>query len=340
VANAWQIEHGELPITARRKDGQELAAQVYEWGESGQRARIPDLLAALNSDNGNVRRLAASALGKLKVMEAVEPLLTLLEREHGPQVRQYAIRALGCLGGERARTTLTHIAEDTGEMEYNRVAARVALKQLHAPTAPRRIDYETAGPSDDPVTDFLSRPHPRVLKGPWLAGWALDFHSRYDGDVASRSLIGDLVFRYKYNGEQHLAQELARRWAELLHAQAELPPCAAIIPVPPSLHRESDPLTLLAQALADQLKIPAWTKVLIKTRATRPQKEMTSLAQKRANVAGAFALRGEMRGERIILIDDLYDSGATLEEAARVLARGGVSGIVVLTLTKTIHSDA
>jgi predicted amidophosphoribosyltransferase len=40
------------------------------------------------------------------------------------------------------------------------------------------------------------------------------------------------------------------------------------------------------------------------------------------------------------LIDDLYDSGATLEEVAKVLTRGGVSGIVVLTLTKTIHRGA
>jgi len=67
---------------------------------------------------------------------------------------------------------------------------------------------------------------------------------------------------------------------------------------------------------------------------------MTSLAQKRANVAGAFALKDDVRGKRIVLIDDLYDSGATLEEAAKVLSRGGMSGIVVLTLTRTIHRDA
>ena len=40
------------------------------------------------------------------------------------------------------------------------------------------------------------------------------------------------------------------------------------------------------------------------------------------------------------LIDDLYDSGATLEEAAKVLSRGGAASLIVLTLTKTIHSDA
>ena len=203
-----------------------------------------------------------------------------------------------------------------------------------------RASAQDAPRDDDPVMSFLSRPHLRPLKGPWLAGWALDFHSRYDGDVVSRSFIGDLVFRYKYQGEHQLAQELARRWVDLLHAQRELPKFDAVLPVPPSLQRECDPMILLAQALAAQLKIPAWPDVLIKTRATRPQKEMTSLAQKRANVAGAFALRGEVQGRHIILIDDLYDSGATLEEVAAVLSHGGIGSIVVLTLTKTIHSDA
>ena len=113
-----------------------------------------------------------------------------------------------------------------------------------------------------------------------------------------------------------------------------------MIPVPPSTRRDFDPVSNLAQALANQLKVPVLANVLIKTRVTRPQKEMKSLAQKQANVAGAFALRGTVRGQRVILLDDLYDSGATLEEAARVLSRGSVGAIVVLTLTKTIHSDA
>ncbi len=344
VVNAWLIEHGAKAAAPQRSSGQELAAQVYEWGESGKRECIPDLIAALNSDNGNVQRLAASALGKLKAVEAVEPLLALLAKEPGPQVRQYAIKALGSIRDERARVILEHVAKNAEEMDYNRLAAKIALKHLHSLANKRLPDDETKSPPDrlvdDPVADFLSRPHPRPLTGPWLAGWALDFHSRYDGDVVSRSLIGDLVFRYKYNGERQLAQELARHWADLLHAHTELPPCTAIVPVPPSQQRASDPMAVLAHALATELKIPAWMNVLIKTRVTRPQKEMTSLAQKRANVAGAFVLRADVRGKRVILIDDLYDSGATLEEAAKVLSCGGVSDVVVLTLTKTIHRDA
>jgi hypothetical protein len=321
-----------------------MASQAYEWGESGKREGIPDLIAALSSDNGNVRRLAASALGKLKAVEAVEPLLTLLAIESGPQVRQYAIKALGSIGDERARGRLEQIAQNANEIDYNRIAAKTALRHLYSLVNKRLPVYKTTGPSNgpvnDPVTDFLTRSHPRPLNGPWLAGWALDFHSRYDGDVASRSLIGNLVFRYKYGQEHQLAQELAHRWHDLLARHPDLPQSDAVIPVPPSQQRLADPVTVLAQALAAELKLPAWANVLTKTRVTCPQKEMTSLAQKRANVAGAFALKRDVRGKRIILIDDLYDSGATLEEAARVLSQGGAASVIVLTLTKTIHSDA
>lgn len=67
---------------------------------------------------------------------------------------------------------------------------------------------------------------------------------------------------------------------------------------------------------------------------------MRTLAQKRANVAGAFAVRGDVRGKRLLVLDDLYDSGATLEEVTRVLRRAGAARLCVLTLTRTIHADA
>jgi predicted amidophosphoribosyltransferase len=95
----------------------------------------------------------------------------------------------------------------------------------------------------------------------------------------------------------------------------------------------------LAQALAAHLGIQTSSTALVKTRTTRPQKELKSMAAKQANVSGAFAIHGEVGGIHLLLVDDLYDSGATLSEAARVLAHGCPASIVVLTLTKTIHSD-
>lgn len=63
------------------------------------------------------------------------------------------------------------------------------------------------------------------------------------------------------------------------------------------------------------------------------------MAAKQANVRGAFTTQGAVAGMHLLLVDDLYDSGATLSEAARSLGRGHPASIVALTLTKTIHAD-
>ena len=154
-----------------------------------------------------------------------------------------------------------------------------------------------------------------------------------------RGVIGDMVFRYKYQGEHQLADELAHRWVDLLASHPELPRPEAVVPVPPSTPREFDPVMHLAQALTACLGIQALSTALVKTRTTHPQKELKSMAAKQANVSGAFAIHGEVTGIHLLLVDDLYDSGVTLSESARILARGYPASIVVLTLTKTIHSD-
>ena len=192
------------------------------------------------------------------------------------------------------------------------------------------------------VEAFLSRPHSRDLKGPWAAGLALDFHSRFSGDRWTRSETGELAYRFKYREERELAEELARRLAEGLRAHPDLLPADAILPVPPSPgERAFQPVPVLAQALGRAVDVPVLCDVLVKVRPTRPQKEMTNLAQKRANVRGAFAVRGveAVRGKRILVLDDLVDSGVTMSEVTRVLTRAGAQRVAVLALTKTIHGE-
>jgi predicted amidophosphoribosyltransferase len=93
--------------------------------------------------------------------------------------------------------------------------------------------------------------------------------------------------------------------------------------------------------LGERLGVTALLDVLLKVRPTRPQKEMRNLAQKRANVAGAFAVRGmeSVRGKRLLVLDDLVDSGMTMQEVCRVLLRAGAARVAVLALTKTIHGE-
>jgi predicted amidophosphoribosyltransferase len=192
------------------------------------------------------------------------------------------------------------------------------------------------------VDAFLSRPHTRALKGPWAAGLALDFHSRFSGDRWSRSETGELAFRFKYRGERSLCEDLVRRLAEGIEAHPALLPADAIIPVPPSPGaRAYQPVPVLAVALGARIGVPVLSEVLVKVRATRPQKEMSNRAQKRANVRGAFAVREReaVQGKRVLVLDDLVDSGETMSEVCRVLIRTGAERVSVLALTKTIHGE-
>ncbi len=105
--------------------------RIVSLGESGDLSSVPELIEALNHENGNVRRLAALALGKLQDQKAVEPLIKLLENEVKPQVRQYAINALGKLGHIQAISILEQILNDPTEQVYNIEAAKHALSKIN-----------------------------------------------------------------------------------------------------------------------------------------------------------------------------------------------------------------
>jgi ComF family protein len=329
VANAWLRERGQAPptsspapkpITERPPEDDALFGKLRVWRmEQARKENVPPYVVF--SDE-TLHELAAWKPNSPQALLNIKGIgNTRVEKYGGPVLQIIA---------QSPHRPITESQSPNLQSPVSRPPSGQA--QGVAPTQP-------PPPPDDEIGEFLAQPHTRALYGPWRAGWALDFHSRFDGDVANRGVIGDLVFRYKYRDERNLARELASRWAELLRAQNNLPKFDVVIPVPPSTPREFDPVGNLARALGEQLKIPALFGVLIKTRATKQQKEMTALAQKQANVRGAFALKGDVRGRNILLVDDLYDSGATLQEAARVLQRAGVASIVVLTLTKTIHTD-
>jgi ATP-dependent DNA helicase RecQ len=274
--------------------------------------------------------------------------------------------------GLSERTIYNHLAEliGKGALELGAVVPAPVIAQVHAAIQqagggaalspikfllPDEVSYEQIrcvvedwkrGHADgsevnaeDEIAGFLARSHPVELKGPWHAGWSLGFHSGFAGADWGRSPTGEQVYRLKYQGDRAALQPLVEQAAALCHEHPELAEVDAIVPVPPSTPREFDPVGAVVEALGKQLGLPVWS-ILHKTRQTRPQKELQSLAQKRANVRGAFAIKGQARGKRLLIMDDLYDSGATLEEAARMLKQAGATRLCVLALTSTIHADA
>jgi len=189
------------------------------------------------------------------------------------------------------------------------------------------------------VEEYLQRRETPELTGPDLdGGVALAFHTFIQGGEHSYTEVGNRVHAFKYQGEKAQIEWLLERTLKVL---AERLPCQeidAIVFVPSTKgDRSYAPVTLFAETLRQRLAIRAAFQ-LRKTRATRPQKEMVTMEQKRRNVAGAFAVHSpSVKGQRILLVDDICDSGATLNECARLLKAAGAAKVYALTLTKTGH---
>lgn len=156
-------------------------------------------------------------------------------------------------------------------------------------------------------------------------------------DEASRDLV--LAFKHadRTASAPALAAWMARVGAELL-VEADL-----IVPVP--LHwsrlfaRRYNQAALLALALSRVSGRPTQPDLLVRLRATAKQGHLGRLARQ-CNVAGAFAVNprraGEVAGRRILLVDDVITTGATISGCARVLRRAGASGVDVLAVARVI----
>lgn len=207
----------------------------------------------------------------------------------------------------------------------------------HPHPAIAKTESEPVPPQID-IAAYLNRPHPRPLKGNWHTGFALDFHSRFEGNMWKRTTVGEWVFRLKYENDQTVLEPLVEQCLALMNSESGLQAVDAIVPIPPTVSSEAHPVISVARALAARMNLPL-LDALAKTRLIKPQKDQRNRAQKIANVAGAFKLQTNVEGKRLLLIDDLYDSGTTLEEATRVLLEAGAARVCVLALTKTIHQN-
>ncbi len=156
---------------------------------------------------------------------------------------------------------------------------------------------------------------------------------RYDD--ASRGLI----LRFKHADHTAAAPAFAR-W--MARAGAELLSEAdCIVPVPLHrwrlFHRRYNQAALLANALAKLSGVRSQPAALQRIRHTASQGTM-GRRQRQSNVRGAFRLNAKigLAGQRVILVDDVLTSGATIEECAMVLLDGGANAVDVLTLARVV----
>jgi ComF family protein len=147
------------------------------------------------------------------------------------------------------------------------------------------------------------------------------------------------IQRLKYAQERHLAAPLA---ALLVECLARRPLAVdALVPVPLDAGRARargyNHAALLAAPVAEALGVPLGEGWLERTRATRPQVGL-SARERRANVRGAFACRapGAVAGRRLLVVDDVMTTGATLEACAEALVAAGAARVWGLVVARDL----
>lgn len=178
----------------------------------------------------------------------------------------------------------------------------------------------------------VSDTEPLALPGPWSHGIALGMHAQ-EAEGTERSEIGELLVRFKYGGERSLARMLGEALAKAVAPRRP----EVVVHIPSSRRHAFEPACELARTTTRALGVRCLPRFIALTRAVQPQKDLTSLSEKKENVRGAFKVRRAelIRGRRVLIVDDVYDSGATLEEAWRVVDEAGAADITVAAVTRT-----
>jgi len=153
--------------------------------------------------------------------------------------------------------------------------------------------------------------------------------------------LQDAIGLFKYRGKVSLATPLGRLMLGALPTSLE---ADVVIPVP--LHptrlreREFNQSLLLADQIAQYIGSPLSFTNLVRTTPSEPQSTL-SRKERLKNLRQAFAVRRPLliARKRVLLIDDVFTTGTTVNECAKVLRKAGAETVFVLTLARTIESN-
>ena len=142
-----------------------------------------------------------------------------------------------------------------------------------------------------------------------------------------------LIHAFKYSGKTKVGELLGRALAALVEQDEVLSAADAVCPVPlhPARLRERgfNQSLLLAAAISMSTRIPL-AEFLTRTKNTATQALKTNPEARLKNLAGAFRLKADasVDEKRVLLVDDVMTTGATLDQAAQELLKGGAASVL------------
>ncbi len=169
------------------------------------------------------------------------------------------------------------------------------------------------------------------IEGNWKQGFVLDKHIDHSEFLGTdqlghdqfdtvRTEVGEAIFQLKYRNDLSQIDVLSSTFVENLGGFFKN--VGLVIPMPPSKNRTVQPLTLLAEAVAKKLDKPFFEKILVKNVATPLMKDLVTKEDKENALKGALSINDEITNDGkwdVLIIDDLYSSGASLGVATDIL---------------------
>ncbi len=174
----------------------------------------------------------------------------------------------------------------------------------------------------------------RRLSGIWDDGYALDKHMKsstfvgYDPSNGHprfdniRTAAGEAVYQLKYQQNWGEAKKLAEAVFEEI--VPKLPKIGLIIPMPASTSRQRQPVDEVASELALLMEVNSFDNIIVKAASTSgvALKNLSTKAEKEAELEGRFSINDPISQQgkwNVLLLDDLFDTGASMEAAAKAL---------------------
>lgn len=156
----------------------------------------------------------------------------------------------------------------------------------------------------------------------------------YAASYYGMEAVGRALHRCKYENGGEFPDFLLRLTLKAFYRNYKARDFDLVLFVPPT--HSGKLVKNFANRFAQALQLPAYDSI-VKTRETHEQKVFQNTYNKRDNVADAFDVdQTQVEGKRIILIDDIFDSGATVKEIGKMLSKKGAACIVPIVIAKTV----